>query len=782
MNTQPLWITNNTPHPFYARKNISILKEIQSATARVCGLGQFVFYINGAKVGDHELDPGWTDYHKYVEYVTFDITSCLKHGQNTLAAEVGNGWYIMELKDGHYSFHFPPFMPPNPNPYKPFGNSLVLWAEIKVLYQDGSTELISTDTSWKVHEHMITLSNVYGSETADGRLAQNDWNCRNFDDTSWSDASIALPDDIPKGKLINQFQPAIKVIKTYDGKYLHTVHDRAVYDFSQNMSAMIECRVRGKRGDVIQFYSAEKLDADGDVDQMAKGWVLIDTCCTYIIGQDDTWETFRMKFTYFAGRYIAVSGAVDAAHTPKAHTGAVIDYIKADCITSAWENTGTFDCDDSRFNEIYHLVQASIEANMVSVHTDCPTIERFAWQEPNHLMAPSIMYMKNGYVLWQKFLKDMRAAQHVKDDTFLDMQGHPFYVGEGLMPSQAPCYLPNALPVPGMGSFYDIIPWGSTCILGTYWHYMFYGDEKIIVDNYDAGMRYLDYLKTKINADGFINHGLGDWGNPTGEFCRENIETAFLYANATILAMFADKLGKAEDKANLLAFAKDIKDNYNKKLLVKHPTQNFWCYKSFEHTDDVVMTQACEAMPLYWGLVPDEYRSDVEKAFRYVMETDQTLKSGEVGQPYIIQTMRMLDMNDMLCRFILKPEHPSYYAFVLAGETSLGEYWEDNPRSHMHDMMGHIIEWYYNGIAGIQIIEPGASHVLIKPYLPESMKWFKCTFKSVHGLISVEVRETDQTVDVTIMCPNGVVYSFDHSLLAKHHKKIRLIESNPFFA
>lgn len=157
--------------------------------------------------------------------------------------------------------------------------------------------------------------------------------------------------------------------------------------------------------------------------------------------------------------------------------------------------------------------------------------------------------------------------------------------------------------------------------------------------------------------------------------------------------MFADKLGKAEDKATLLSFAKKIKDNYNKKLLIKHPTENFWCYRSFSHPDEVIMTQACEALPLYWGLVPDEYRSDVEKAFRYVMEKDQTLKAGEVGQPYIIQTMRMLDMNDMLCKFILKPEHPSYYAFVLAGETSLGEYWEDNPRSHMHDMMGHIIEW-----------------------------------------------------------------------------------------
>lgn len=782
MNQKTQWITNGTPHPFYARKNVGILKTVRCATARVCGLGQFVFYINGQKIGTHELDPGWTNYHKYVEYVTFDVTSYLVQGSNAIAAEVGNGWYHMELNDGHYSFHFPPFMPPNPNPYKPFGENLVLKAEIEIHYQDGSTELISTDGSWKVHAHMITMTNVYGSETVDGRLAQKGWNTKTFNDSDWTNALIATENDIPKGTLANQFQPAIKVIKTYEGKHLHNVHDREIYDFSQNMSAIFEWRVKGKRGDVIKFYPAEKLDAEGDVDQMAKNWVLIDNCCTYIIGEDDTWETFRMKFTYMAGRYIAVTGAADEAHTPEGYTGSVIGSIKADCITSAWENAGTFECDDKRFEDIYHLVQASVEANMMSVHTDCPTIERFAWQEPNHLMAPSIMYMKNGYVLWQKFLKDMRAEQHTKEDTFLDMEGKPFHVGDGLMPSQAPCYIPNALPVPGMGSFYDIIPWGSTCILGTYWHYMFYGDEKIIVDNYHAGMRYINYLKTKLNEDGFINHGIGDWGNPTGDVCRENVETAFLYADATILAMFADKLGEAEDKATLLSFAKKIKDNYNKKLLIKHPTENFWCYRSFSHPDEVIMTQACEALPLYWGLVPDEYRSDVEKAFRYVMKKDQTLKSGEVGQPYIIQTMRMLDMNDMLCKFILKPEHPSYYAFVFAGETSLGEYWEDNPRSHMHDMMGHIVEWYYNGIAGIQIVEPGASRILVKPYLPESMKWFKCTYKSVHGLISVEVKAEDDTVDVTIACPNGVVYSFDDSLLSKGGRNVRLKESNPFSA
>ena len=108
------------------------------------------------------------------------------------------------------------------------------------------------------------------------------------------------------------------------------------------------------------------------------------------------------------------------------------------------------------------------------------------------------------------------------------------------MPGQAPCYIPNAIPVPGMGSFYDIIPWGSTCILGTYWHYIFYGDKKIIEDNYDAGMRYFKYLQTKVTEEGFINHGLGDWGNPRSHchdmmghiiewYCRNYPRGAWIY-------------------------------------------------------------------------------------------------------------------------------------------------------------------------------------------------------------------------------------------------------------
>lgn len=777
------WITNQTTAPFYARRQFSIEKEIRSVTVRICGLGQFLLSVNGRKVGNHELDPGWTDYHKIIQYITFDITSYLHVGENVLGAEVGNGWFWKD--DTHYTFHFPGFMPPNPNPYVPFGRWLVLALELTLSYQDGTCEQIHADERFLVKEHPTVMSNVYGSETMDGRLVQKGWDTVDFSAAGWKPARLAEENDLPRGTLVPQLQPPVQVLHTYDAICLGEWHDASgcsctIYDFGQNMSGILEFEAYGKSGDKIWIYPAEKLTADGNVDQMAKGWTKVDSCITYIIGEDDQWEPFRMRFTYFAGRYIGVEtscvkapaskpGSAERDSAECASTDRIcVRGLKAHAISSAHETHGSFSCDDSRYEQIYALVEKAVEANLLSVHTDCPTIERFAWQEPNHLMAPSIFYMKNGRELWKKFFLDMRTAQHTVEDYFLDFAGNKFYPGEGLIPSQCPCYMPNVLPVPGMGSFYDIIPWGSSIILGTYWHYLFYGDISVVEENYAAGRRYLEYLKTKLTKDGFICHGLGDWGNPVNELARENVETAFFYADITVLAQFAHLLGKMEEEEELTAYAGQIRDNYNKKLLVRHPEEGFWCYRIWEHTESVCMTQAAEALPLYWGMVPPEREADVVKVLRYTLERENALLSGEIGLPYIIQSARKYGMNDLISRFILRSEHPSYYAFVLDGETTLGEYWQTNPRSHCHDMMGHIVEWYYNGIAGIQPLTPGFGRVRICPYLPETMHRFHCTYQSAAGSIWVQVEEREEAIHLFIEIAEGMDCSVDvHQLEAR---------------
>ena len=316
-----------------------------------------------------------------------------------------------------------------------------------------------------------------------------------------------------------------------------------------------------------------------------------------------------------------------------------------------------------------------------------------------------------------------------------------------------------------MGSFYDIIPWGSSIILGTRWHYLFYGDIKVVEENYEAGRRYLAHLKSRMTDEGFICHGLGDWGNPDNELARENIETAFLYADAKTLAEFAELLGRHEDAEELSAFAEAVKANYNKRLLVRD-ADGRWVYKNYEHKDAIVITQACEALPLYWGMVPTEKKQDVEDAFRRALQEKNCFASGEVGLPYIIQTARKLGMNDLIADFITRPEHPSYYAFVLDGLTTLGEYWEPNPRSHCHDMMGHIMEWFYNGLAGICPLEPGFSKVQVKPWLPSSINHLRCVYHSVSGDICVEMDRRSEGIDLRVAAADGIEVHIDHSLLA----------------
>lgn len=758
MMSRTPWITDGTGKPFYTRGVITLKDEVKRAEAKVSALGQFVFYANGRKVGDHELDPGWTDYRKTIQYVTFDVTDLLHSGKNVLGAEVGNGWFILDSAGG-YVFHFPPFMPKNPNPYRPFGKSLLFFMDLSVTYRDGTTGHFQTDAAWKTAPHEVRRTSIYGSEIVDARYRQDGWTKEDFDDSSWKNAGLAA--DVPEGILENQFQPAVRVTEHLVGRKTGTAEGGDIYDFSRNTAGIFSFEIRGKRGDTVRFYPAEKLDEKGNADQYAKGWMKIDTVLSYTIGSDHTWENYREKFTYFAGRYIRVE-----TDSPDVE----VRDLTMDVITSAWKDTGSFSSDDGRYDGILLMIRRTMEANLLSVHTDCPTIERFAWQEPNHLLGASMMYLKDMDLLYRKFFHDLRDAQHTKDDRFLDMEGNPFCPGDGLVPSQAPCYMPNVLPVPGMGSFYDTIAWGSTIILGVRWHYLFYGDLSVIGENFDAGLRYLNYLKTKMTDEGFICHGLGDWGNPEGKNARENVETALLYADAKTLAWFAELLGRKEAK-ELSAFAGKVRDNYNRRLLQRMPDGRF-AYRDYEDKDRFTVTEGCEALPLYWGMVPKERERDVVSVLRELLEKRGALCAGEITLPYIIETASAHGMNDLISRCIVRETQPSYYAFVKAGETTLGEYWEENPRSHCHDMMGHIAAWYFDGIAGIQPLEPGFSKIRIRPYLPESMNHAACSFDSKSGNIYVELAREEKDVAVKIRTDAGIQVTFDPGAMKE---KCRLI-------
>ena len=213
-------------------------------------------------------------------------------------------------------------------------------------------------------------------------------------------------------------------------------------------------------------------------------------------------------------------------------------------------------------------------------------------------------------------------------------------------------------------------------------------------------------------------------------------------------------LGKDEIAADLKAYADTVKENYNNRLLVQK--DGHYLYKCYEHGETIVTTQAIEALPLYFGMVPGNLVDDIVLAFRNTLEEKGHFTAGEVGLPYVIQTARQYGMNELIARYILSDQHPSYYAFVKSGMTTLGEYWEENPRSHCHDMMGHIIEWFYNGIAGINPVEPGFKKVKITPWMPDSMEHFRCNYDTPLGTIVMEGKRENGTVTYNTEIPDGI--------------------------
>lgn len=264
-------------------------------------------------------------------------------------------------------------------------------------------------------------------------------------------------------------------------------------------------------------------------------------------------------------------------------------------------------------------------------------------------------------------------------------------------------------------------------IIATYWHYMVHGDKDIISQNYNAAKDYLLELQDK-SSD------------------VDNIDTAYFYAGVLLLSSFAEILGLGEEQTELIAMAETVKESYNAKLLVKHPTEDFFCYKD-ANSEDFMMTQADEALPLYWGLTPEDIHEEVEKAFCYLAQKDKTVVGNVEEQACIIQTMSQMGMHDIISHYVLSEECN-------------------------FEKAGHIVEWIYTGLAGIELMVPGGRHVCIKPYLPDSVHWFKCSYKTILGEVALEIEEFEDSINVKINCPDAVHAMFDRTFLEMKGKRL----------
>lgn len=725
------WISNGTSEPFYAEKEILLNEIPRQAYISCAAAGQYEVTVNGKYPDDSVLNGSWTDFNKRIHYRTFEISNLLKLGNNKISMETGNGWYHA-VKDGERHFYT------MGKGYEPFGNVLAVAALITLCFSGERRMICGTDHSWKVRKSETLYTNIYGSEDYDARLEEKSQKTQTYELTEG---------DRPKGRLEASCYPPVKVKDIYVGKKIKTYEDGSVlYDVGQNMSGLFEIKIKGDRGSKIRIIPVEKLDAKGNP------WKTVETWCRYTL-KGGVLENWKPKFTYGAGRYVYII-------LEKGSRFPEIQEVNGYFVTSSAEDTGKFSCSDFRYMQIHNLVKKAVESNLNHVHTDCPTIERLGWQEPNHLMAPSIFYIKDVSCLWEKIGQDQRDSQYGEGEQDIDTGTFPHMYGAGLLPSIAPRYA-RFLNDGGEGSFWDIIPWGSSILLAAYEEYRFTGDKRLLMENYETAKKYVEYLYDKYlnysklyGKDGktkFLCHGLGDWGieQNRGE-SRENIETAYFYRDLKILALTANWIGKYEEEQRYSKIAESVLSAYNKELLKWNPHTGEWAYDSYDKTG-LTPTQATQAIPLQFGMVPQEKKESVIRSFLLTCK-EKRLRTGEIGLPYILRTLGECGGQDIVQEMLFQPYHPSYYRFVLQGETTLPEFWRDDSRSRNHDMMGAVLEWMYRYMAGISS-EDGYRHISIKPKLPTGIEWVSCCYRSIVGKIKVFILKQGEHMEIRVKIP-----------------------------
>lgn len=693
------------------RKDFTLEKRVERATVFVTGLGHYELYINGNKIGDRFLSPGWTDYRKTCLYNTYDVTENLTRGSNTVGTIVGNGFYNVNRE--RYRKLVIAYGAPK----------MILKLEVR--YIDGSTEIITSDETWKTSPSPVTFSGIFGGEDYDARLEQDGWNRPGFADKEWRNAILSRE---PAGELRPESDYPLKFVETIQHKKISRYNDSiCIYDFGQNASGIIRIRVRGEKGWQIRFIPGELLGEDSLVTQQATGGPYI---LSYILKGDNE-EVWMPRFTYYGFRYLQAEGALPAGSSGEGKV--VIEDIEMLHTRNSSPEEGSFECSNELFNSIYDLINWAIKSNFASVLTDCPHREKLGWLEQTHLMGNSIRYIYDIHNLYNKVVDDMIEAQ----------------LDNGLVPDIAPEYVPFS------EGFRDSPEWGSACVILPWYMYEWYGDINIIKRAYPMMKRYVDYLSGMADKN-ILSHGLGDWYDLGPEFPGEAqltpkkvTATSIYFYDITLLARMAELTGEKEDAAYYAKLAEEVRVSFNREFL---------------NTKTKVYStgsQTAYSMPLYYGMVDDSIRSAVvSNLLRSIYENNKALTAGDIGYRYLLRVLEMEGQSQLIFDMNSRKDVPGYGFQLSKGATALTESWAALKYvSNNHLMLGHLMEWFYSGIGGIRQAEESVAYrtIIIAPEIVGDLKWADASINTVNGKISSSWKIEDNNLTMKVRIPPGCI-------------------------
>ena len=684
------------PLPLF-RKSFNLAAPVTRAVLYASGLGQDELRINGHKVGNDELTPGWSDYRKTIYYDSYDVTSLLKMGANALGVMLGNGMYRVQATPGRYSKFKGSDGPPK------------CIVQLSVELAGGARVEIASDGSWKTAPGPVTFSSTYGGEDYDARREPGNWDRPGYDDSHWS---AALVTSSPGGALRPELAPPIRVMHTYPSvKMTEPKPGVMVYDLGQNFAGWPEIAVSGPAGATLKLIPGELLASDGTVSQRSSG--------------DPQWFSYTLKgggvehwhprFSYYGFRYVQVEGA-NASPADSAGKVRLLD-LRGEAVHTSSQTIGGFSSSDTLLNRIHTLILRSIENNAVSIFTDCPHREKLGWLEETHLMAPSMLYdfdFAGLYAATARNIADVQRADGPK---------------AGKVPEIAPQYV--VFDPQHEGVFDDSPEWGSAAVLAPWYVFERTGDLHTLGEQLDVMRRYTAYLGSRAQG-GIVAYGLGDWydigpGNPG----FSKLTTAGL----TATAIYYQNLRVLEKATALMGMADESK-SYQEKAEAERAIFNARFFNAGQHQYDKG-SQTAQAIPLALGMVPEGERPRVLQALvDDIRAHGNHVTAGDIGYHYVVDALLEGDRSDVLLDMMERTDTPSYGYQLAQGATSLTEAWDANPTSSQdHFMLGHAEEWFYRGLGGIRVdlTAPPPRQIVLHPILAGKLGWVRSRYLSALG-------------------------------------------------
>jgi alpha-L-rhamnosidase len=662
----------------YLRKEFDLSKNPARAILYVTAQGHVEMHVNGQRVGDEYFTPGWTDYRKRIYYRSYDVTDMLGKGTNAIGAILGDGWFrgnISILGQNQY------------------GKKLRLLSQLHITYDDGTTEVIASDPTWKASFGPIILSDMFEGETYDARKEITGWNKPNYDDNSWSAVNVG-----------SEIKPAIQAypgVPVRPTRELPTVKisepkpNTYVFDLGQNFSGWARLKVTGKAGDKVNLQFAEMLNADGTVyhDNLRTARA----ADNYILKGGGE-EIYEPHFTFHGFRYVEVTGLTEKP-SKETITGIVIH--------SDAPMTSAFECSNPMLNQLHSNVVWGQLSNYLEVPTDCPQRdERLAWTGDTQVFIRSGCYHQDVAAFFTKWMTDLMDTQN-KAGTF----------GQ-----QAPVFHGHGSPA-----------WADAGVICPWTIYQVYGDKRIIEGNYAAMARFIDYCHQQKDLLGQVK-GFGDWLAIGSNTPKELISAAYFGYTTSLMARIAEDLGKNDDAEKYKKLFNEIRANFQQK---------------FVKPDGSIAghSQTAYCLAIYFDLLTEEQRTQAAAHLvDRIKDKDYHLSVGFVGVSLLLPTLTEIGRSDLAYRLIQNKTYPSWGYSIEQGATTIWERWNSYTKkngfgdvgmnSFNHYAYGACSEWMFRSMLGIETDGPGFKKITMKPELGEGVTWAKGHYDSIRGRIS----------------------------------------------